>query len=73
MLPWLAARLSRRVGGVPLALGFVLPAVGIEGGWSARGEGLQAADADGDVACPGPAGGQAEPEPAAAADDPPRH
>ena len=40
-------------------------------GWSAGCEGVEPADAGGDLVCPGPAGGDAEPEPSAAADDAP--
>src|SRR6185437_17013507 len=63
----LAARLSRRVGGVPRAL-VVSPSVP-QGccGWSASRDGLQAGSCGGDVVSPWPALGEAEPQAAAAA------
>ena len=65
--PCLASRLSHRVGGVPRALGLSFLVVGVAESWSARREGLQAGDRDGDLGSPGPGGGDAQPQPAAAA------
>jgi hypothetical protein len=48
--PWLAARLSRRVGGVPRALVFSFPGRGSGCGWSPGREGLQPGDCRGDLA-----------------------
>src|SRR5258708_12274393 len=47
--------------------GVVLPIVGIGCRWSARLEGMEAADRCGDPGGPGPSGGEAEPQPPAAA------
>ena len=65
--PWLAARLSRRVGGVPLALVFFLSGRRRCCVCSAGRESLQASDGSGDVGCPGPSFGEAEPQAPAAA------
>src|SRR5258708_39781399 len=51
--------------------GVVLPVVGIGCRWSARLEGMEAADRCGDLGGPGPSGGEAEPQPPAAADEAP--
>src|SRR5260221_13649055 len=51
--------------------GVVLPIVGIGCRWSARLEGMEAADRCGDPGGPGPSGGEAEPQPPAAADEAP--
>jgi hypothetical protein len=67
----LAARLSRRVGGVPRAPVAVLPRRRDGSGWSAGREGLQPGDCGGDLAGPGPAFGEAEPQAPAAADEAP--
>ena len=69
----LAARLSRRVGGVPRALRFLLPGRGGCSGWLSGREGLQAADRGGDVVCPGPSFGEPQPQAAAAAHEPSGH
>lgn len=47
------ARLSRRAGGVPQALGVVLSWSWGDPGWSAPGEGLQAGDRGGEPRSPG--------------------
>jgi hypothetical protein len=49
----------------------VLSAGGAGWGWSAGREVLQAGDRGGDLVCAWPAGGQAQPQPAAAAHQPP--
>src|SRR5258708_30441015 len=68
----LLARLSRRVGGVPRVRGSPFPCCRGRLGWSARCEGLEAGDRCGGLPGPWPAGGKAEGQAAAAADDPPR-
>ena len=69
----LMARLSRRVGGVPLALGVSFLVAGMGSVRSAWFQGLQAADRGGDLGGPGPVCGQAELLAPAAADQPPGH
>jgi hypothetical protein len=65
-----AARLSRRVGGVPRPLVVSFPGRSGGCGCSAGGQGLQAGDGGGDVVGPGPALGEAQAQAAAAAHDP---
>ena len=55
-------------GGVPLALGCLLPGGRGGSGWLAGGWLLEPSDGGGDEVVPGPSGGEAEAEPAAAAD-----
>ena len=66
-----AARLSRRVGGVPRPPVLSFPGRSGGSGCSAGGEGLQAGDRGGDVRGPGPSLGEAEPQAASAAHEPP--
>jgi hypothetical protein len=67
----LAARLSRWMGGVPRALGLLLWCCRDGSGWSAGRQGLQAGDGGGDLAGPGPACGECEPQAAATAGEAP--
>jgi hypothetical protein len=69
-VPRLVARLSRRVGGVPRALGSPFLVAWTAVALSAGCHCLEPADGGGDLGCPWPPGGEAESEPATAADDP---
>jgi hypothetical protein len=69
--PWLAARLSRRVGGVARALGLSFLVVGVVWWGPAGCQGVQAGDRGGELGGPGPGRGQAQPPASAASDDAP--